>query len=176
LPDSPLRTASAAHRDAAGEARAPRGQVPSLRARALKLLAMREHGRSELARKLAAHAGSPEELHALLDELERAGHLSEQRFVESLIRRRGSRYGSRVVERELRERGVAEAVSGCLLRELAAGDGERAMAVWKKRFGEPPRNLAERARQQRFLAQRGFDAQVIASVFRALRDGDVQPG
>lgn len=155
----------------------PRGhgrQAPSLRARALKLLAMREHGRSELARKLAAHAGSPQELQALLDELERAGHLSEQRFVESMIRRRAARYGSRFVERELRERGVADAVSDPLLRELAAGDAERAMSVWRRRFGQPPRNLAERARQQRFLAQRGFDAQTIAGVFRALRDTDAQ--
>lgn len=156
------------------EPRAPGQQTPSLRARALRFLAMREHGRSELARKLAAHAESPEQLQALLDELERAGHLSEQRFVESMIRRRGARYGSRLVERELRERGVDGAVSDPLLRELAAGDAERAMSVWRKRFGQPARNLAERARQQRFLAQRGFDAQTIAGVFRALRDTDTQ--
>ena len=38
----------------------------------------------------------------LADKLERAGYLSERRFVESLIRRRASR-GSRLIELELRE-------------------------------------------------------------------------
>lgn len=159
-----------------GDSRAHGQQALSLRARALKFLAMREHGRNELARKLAPHAESPEQLQALLDELERAGHLSEQRFVESMIRRRGARHGSRLVERELRERGVAGVVSEPLLRELAAGDAQRAMSIWQKRFGQPPQNLAERARQQRFLAQRGFDAQTIAGVFRALRDPGAQGG
>lgn len=133
---------------------------------------MREHSRAELTRKLAPRAESEEQLQALLDELERAGHLSERRFVESLIRRRASRFGSRVIERELREHRVDADLSAPLIRELAEGDRQRALAVWRKRFGEPPRTLEERARQQRFLANRGFDAETIAAVLRAVRDGD----
>jgi len=143
-----------------------------LRAVALNLLAMREHSRAELTRKLASRAESEEQLQALLDELERAGYLSEQRFVESLIRRRASRFGSRVIERELREHHVDDEVSGPLLRELAEGDRQRALAVWRKRFRDAPRTLEERARQQRFLANRGFDGETIAAVMRAVRDGD----
>ncbi len=154
----------------------PRRSGLSLRARALNLLAIREHSRVELTRKLATHAESEEQLGAVLDDLERAGHLSQQRFVESLIRRRSARYGSRLIEHELKGHRVADEISAPLLRELATDDRQRALEVWRKRFGRPPEDLSERARQHRFLAQRGFDAEAISAVFRALReeaaDGD----
>ena len=147
----------------------PRRTGLSLRARALNLLAMREHSRVELVRKLSQHAESEEQLGAVLDELERAGHLSQQRFVESLIRRRAARYGSRLIEHELQGHRVDDEISAPLLRELASDERQRALDVWRKRFGRPPADLAERARQHRFLAQRGFDAEVISSVFRTIR-------
>jgi regulatory protein len=148
-----------------------RGRFP-LRARALALLAMREHSRAELARKLAPYAESDEELQGVLAALEQAGHLSELRFVEGVIRRRSQRYGSRLIEHELKGHRVPDDISAPLLRELAADERQRALAVWRKRFGRAPRDLAERAKQQRFLAGRGFDAEVVSAVFRAIRDED----
>ena len=133
---------------------------------------MREHSRAELTRKLGPQAESAEQLQAILDDLERDGFLSEQRFVESLIRRRAARFGSRLIERELREHRVADELSAPLLKELAQGDRSRALGVWRKRFGQAPQTVQERARQQRFLAQRGFDAETIAAVLRAVRGGD----
>ncbi len=165
-PDRPGRSDDAA---------APRRAGLSLRARALNLLAMREHSRAELARKLAPHAESDEAVVAVIETLEQAGHLSERRFVESVIRRRSERYGSRLIEYELQGHRIADDVSGPLLRELAADERQRALAVWRKRFGRAPEDLPERAKQQRFLARRGFDAEIIASVFRAIRDGSGEP-
>ena len=157
--------------DPQGDPPGARRPARSLRATALGLLSMREHSRAELTRKLGPQAESAEQLQALLDELERAGYLSEQRFVESLIRRRASRFGSRLIERELREHRVADELSAPLLEDLAKGDRDRALGVWRKRFGQAPQTLEERARQHRFLAQRGFDAETIAAVLRAVRDG-----
>ncbi len=138
----------------------------SLRARALSLLANREPSRGELLRKLSPHAESVEQLGALLDEFERAGYLSEQRFAESLVRRRSQRYGRRHIEQELGQHGVPDEVSAPLLRELAADERERAMALWVRRFGAPAQDLRERARQHRFLAQRGFDTETVVWVLR----------
>ncbi len=137
---------------------------------------MREHSRVELARKLAPHAESEEALSAVLDALEQTGEMSEQRFVESLIRRRSERYGSRLIEHELHGHRVPDDISGPLLRELAADERQRALAVWRKRFGRAPEDMTERAKQHRFLAQRGFDAEVISAVFRAIRDGSAGQG
>jgi regulatory protein len=159
-----------------GDAPASPRAGPSLRTRALGLLAMREHSRVELRRKLAPHAESDEALSAVLDALEQAGHMSERRFVESLIRRRSQRYGSRLIEHELQGHRIADDISGPLLRELGADERQRALEVWRKRFGRAPEDLKERAKQQRFLAQRGFDAEVISAVFRAIRDGSAGQG
>ncbi|HLT27498.1 MAG TPA: recombination regulator RecX, partial [Zeimonas sp.] len=46
---------------------------PTLKARALRALARREHSRVELERKLAPHAESSEQLEALLDRLAETG-------------------------------------------------------------------------------------------------------
>jgi regulatory protein len=46
---------------------------PSLKGRALRLLAQREHSRAELLRKLAAHEEWPGELAQALDELQAKG-------------------------------------------------------------------------------------------------------
>jgi regulatory protein len=36
--------------------------------------------------------------------------------------------------------------------------------VWARKFGTPPRDANERAKQARFLATRGFDGDVIRRV------------
>ncbi|MEN9313627.1 MAG: hypothetical protein RIS35_20 [Pseudomonadota bacterium] len=152
------------------------GRGPSLKARAIGLLASREQSPVELRRKLAPHAESEAQLDALLDELRQQGYLSEQRFVESLIQRRAGRYGRRRIQQELEGHRVSSEVGAPLMRVLAETERERAYAAWQKRFGRLPSDLAERGRQHRFLAQRGFDAEVIAWVFRHARDDSANDG
>jgi regulatory protein len=53
------------------------------------------------------------------------------------------------------------------LARLKDTEAERARAVWAARFGRAPADAAERARQMRFLAQRGFSAETIRSVLDA---------
>ena len=55
----------------------------SLKARALRYLAAREHSRIELQRKLAKYAQEGDDVDAVLDALERADFLSAERFSES---------------------------------------------------------------------------------------------
>ena len=142
----------------------------SLRARALAHLARREHSRVELARKLAPHAIDSQEVADVLDALEQAGHLSSQRFVESLIRRRSAKYGLRRVEQELAEHKIAPDLKKPMLDALKESEFERAWLAWERRFGTPPADITERARQQRFLAARGFTGESVAAVFRRLKD------
>jgi regulatory protein len=148
---------------------APRKSGPSglsLKGRALRLLAQREHSRLELQRKLGAHAESPEQLDKALDELQQGGFLSPQRFAESLAHRRAERFGLRRIEHELGTHRLDPAVSAPVVQRLRETERERALAAWRKRFGEPPADAAERARHQRFLAQRGFTADAIGWVMR----------
>jgi regulatory protein len=136
----------------------------SLKGRALRYLAAREHSRAELERKLAAHAESPQQLAQVLDELQARDFISEARVVESVINRRAGRFGAARIRHELQGKGlapeaVADAVSG-----LKASEVERAREVWRKKFGEPAADAAARGKQMRFLAARGFGAEAIRRV------------
>ena len=135
----------------------------TLRERALGMLARREHSRAELARKLGPH-GDADEIAAVLDDLERENLLSNARFAEMLAHARTGRHGSVRLKAELREKGVPAEVIEATLGEARDNDLAAAQAVWLKKFGTPPGNAAERARQMRFLAGRGFPAEVIRKV------------
>src|SRR3954453_11875084 len=113
------------------------GQL-SLKGRALKLLAAREHSRKELERKLAPHEAEPGQLKTALDELQARGFIDEQRVVDSLLHRRAPRLGAGRIRQELQAKGldaerVALAVAG-----LQASEVERAREVWRRKFGAPP--------------------------------------
>lgn len=136
----------------------------SLLARALAHLARREHSRVELRRKLGPHAESDLALDRLLDDLEAKNLLSDLRFTEVLARSRGERFGAARITQELRARGVADPLVREAVGRLAATELRRARELWRRRFGAPPADAAERARQMRFLAQRGFAAEVIRRV------------
>ena len=86
--------------------------------RALAHLAPGEHSRLELEKKLAPHATLPDELSAVLDELERNGWLSSNRVMEQVIHMRKSRFGSRRIAHELREKGIAENLIAAALPNL----------------------------------------------------------
>jgi regulatory protein len=142
------------------------GGPPSLKGRALRALSQREHSRVELARKLAPHAESTEQLDRVLDELQRGGFLSDLRFAQSLAHRRSARYGLRRIEQELGTHRLEDGLAQSVLGPLRNTERDRALAVWRKRFGSLPADGADRARQQRFLAQRGFAAETIFWVLR----------
>ena len=161
----------------------------SLKSRALQLLAQREHSRTELRRKLLAHAAdaSPTEVgtaaegeddgfttdpaaavDALLDWLEARRFLSMDRFVESRLNARSGRFGNQRIRSELAQHDARlPPEAERLLRETEL---DRARSVWERKFaaaaaaGRP--DAASRARQSRFLAGRGFTSDVIARVMR----------
>ena len=140
----------------------------SLRARALRMLARREHSRLELQRKLEAYDDAAE-IEKLLDDFAGKGWLSESRVLEQLVHARRGKFGSRRIRQELIDKGIAGDLVAQALPGLKDGDLEAARAIWRKKFGKPPRNMNERARQTRFLLSRGFTADVVR---RVVRGGD----
>ncbi len=140
----------------------------SLRSRALRLLARREHSRAELTRKLAGHTEDPAELESVLDDFERRGWLSEKRVVEQVVHARRSRYGARRIERDLRAKGVSGEAVASAMSGLKDGELDAARGVWRRKFGgRLPRTPADRAKQARFLQGRGFDMEVVMKVINA---------
>ena len=159
----------------------------SLKARALHWLAQREQSRVELTRKLLPHAVAedaaaaeagvpPAELapaarvEAVLDWLEAHQYLSQQRFAESRVNARASRFGNLRIRQELRQHQVALSPDAALA--LKESELRRAHAVRERKFAGWPASAAERAKQGRFLAGRGFSPDVIGRVLRGPADPD----
>lgn len=145
----------------------------SLKGRALRYLAAREHSRAELAAKLARHAGpeaDPDAIARVLDELAAKGFIDEARVAESILHRRAGRLGAARVLQELRARELPEAVLRDAAAQLRDTELDRARAVWQRKFGTPPADARERARQLRFLAARGFSGEIARRVVAGVPD------
>jgi regulatory protein len=98
----------------------------------------------------------------LLDWLVAHKYLSETRFVESRVNARSRKQGAMLIKLELSRHGLAlEPEQAAALRET---EFARAQALWQRRFGEPAPDARLRAKQARFLAARGFAADVVRRV------------
>ncbi|RQT48516.1 recombination regulator RecX [Burkholderia cepacia] len=144
----------------------------SLKGRALGYLSRREYSRAELARKLAPYVGEDESVEPVLDALEQEGWLSDARFAESLVHRRASRVGVARIVSELKRHAVGDTLVEEVNAQLRETEWARAQAVWRKKFGALPQTPAERAKQARFLAARGFSS---ATIVKLLKVGDDFP-
>ena len=149
--------------------REPRADIldaPALRQKAIRLLARRERSRAELERLLGRHCGEDHDRGPLLDELDARGWLSEPRLAAQVVHSRRSRAGAARIRQELARRGVGAEVIAQATAGLEAGDLATALALWRRRFGKPAGEPAERARQVRFLLNRGFGYGVALEVLR----------
>ncbi len=161
---------------------------PSLKARAVKWLAQREHSRVELRQKLwrqaqlDARSAMPTDpadetaaeaeridsaaiqaqIDTLLDTLEAENLLNDARFAQSRIRVRAPKFGAGRIRGELTRLGVS-IDPGAI--DTEGSESERAHRIWARKFGaSPSRDRHEQARQSRFLASRGFSSDVIRGV------------
>jgi regulatory protein len=144
-----------------------------LEATAVRLLARREHSAEELQRKLLEKGYAEDDVAGVIERLTSKRLLSNDRFAASRVRHRAQGgQGPIRIRAELRQQGVADEV---IDREIAGAglDWDRlAGEVRRRRFGgAPPRSLAERAKQARFLQYRGFSADQI----RAALGGSDEP-
>ena len=137
---------------------------PSLRERALRLLARREHSRAELAKKLQVHSRPGDDLEALLDDLSRRKFLSDERYAESRAHALSRKFGAARIAHELRARGLDKDLADKASKTARATELERAREVWRRKFRSAPRTREERARQMRFLQSRGFSFDAIRAV------------
>jgi regulatory protein len=144
-------------------------QPLSLKGRALSFLSRREHSRQELTKKLLPHSESEQQLQAVLDEMEKLNFLSNDRFIESVVHRKGQRFGVMKLRQELFGHGLDTDKVKQALDSAKTTEYERALEVWKRKFTAPPVDIAEKAKQMRFLASRGFSGDVVRKIVSSSR-------
>ena len=125
---------------------------------------------ADVAQGTAEHATT--QVDALITWLREHDYLSEARFVDSRVHARAARFGNLRIRQELAQHGLnlpADAAQALQDNEL-----QRAAEVWQRKFGRSSAlaaSPAERARQARFLAARGFSGEVVARVMRRVGRG-----
>jgi len=137
---------------------------PSLKGRALRLLSQREHSRKELEQKLKPHEKTPGELTGALDFLAAKDFINEKRVVESVVNRRSTKLGAARVRQELMAKGLPADAIAEAVQTMRGTEFERALVVWRKKFGAPPSDASERGKQVRFLVSRGFAPDVVRRI------------
>ncbi len=137
----------------------------------MNLLARREHTTHELHHKLLGK-GFPEPLiEETLQRLATDKLLSDERFAEAYVQSRMNRgFGPLRIEAELRERGTPAELIKAWVTPNAQHWREQARKTWRKRFGREPKDYQERARQMRFLQQRGYTTDQINAIFKNYDD------
>ena len=155
---------------------AARGKVgaavnpPTVKAKAVSLLAQREYSRQELSDKLTAADASPEEVEQALAQLAAKGLVDDARVVETLVNRRSSKLGASRLRQELQAKGVSADMVAETMAELKGTELARAQGVWQKKFGQLASAASERNKQARFLASRGFSGDVVRQVVSGLSE------
>lgn len=151
------------------------GVALSLKSRALRFLAAREHSRAELERKLrpaAQKLGQLDQLGTVLDDLAARDFINEGRVAESLLNRRAAQLGSARLRQELNQKGLGREDVESAMQSLKSTELDRARQVRLKKFGDAMPKGKDAARQMRFLLTRGFSSDIVRKALQAGERGD----
>ena len=111
----------------------------------------------------------------VLDWLQSHRYLSDERFLESRVHVRATKFGDLRIRQELKLHGLA--LGGDLAQSLRDSELQRACDVRARKFAAPPHDPAAHALQTRFLAGRGFSAEIIRRALRlATQSATPAPG
>jgi len=171
-------------------------QPPTLKVKALALLAQREHSRQELHQKLERWLQARDQVSRWVSRADDGLPLTESdqhtgasgdatefdRIPEVLdelesagwlsqTRYVDSRIQAKSSRWGLRRLEQSLSVKGAALapeqrEQLRSTEHERARLIWAKRFGAAPADAAEQGRQMRFLMGRGFSAALALQVIK----------
>ena len=133
---------------------------------AFRELARRSRSEAEITATLAAHGALPTVVRKVVGRLRSLGYVDDEKFAAACVERWTERgFGSLKIRAELSRHEIGEAIVERVALDSRV-DGALARRVLARRFAA--RDLAEprgMARAARFLAARGFPAEVIDSLF-----------
>ena len=146
------------------------------RGRAISLLSRRDYPRRQLKARLEDSGFEDRAAESAVAGLEDERLVNDARYVESAIAGRRARgQGPLRIALELRRAGVPAALIREALDPRAAEWTERAIELRRRRFGAArPATAKERARQLRFLLQRGFSADQVRRALGAGADLELE--
>ncbi len=137
----------------------------------LSLLMRREHSQKELLTKLTAKGFRADDILPVIAELAEQGWQSNTRYAESYTRHRLKKgYGALAIAHELKQNGITNFDIDSVLFDVADDWLSLIKQVYEKKYGDDKKLLLpEKAKQTRFLLQRGFDSRLIQELFNSFK-------
>jgi regulatory protein len=142
-----------------------------LRQIALVYLGRRERTVAEMRHRLEREGADETAIDQVVSELTADLLLDDARYARLFVEDKRSLegWGSERIERELRQRGVDRDLIGAAL--APAGDEEseldRALALLRRRFPDPPRDRRSRDRALGVLVRKGYESEVALDALSA---------
>ncbi|WP_347988915.1 regulatory protein RecX [Methylomonas sp. AM2-LC] len=137
----------------------------------MRLLARREHSQRELLDKLALRGFKRQEVEPILKEMIAQNWQNDSRFVECYVRQRiADGYGPLRIRYELQQRGIDDVDLDTLADEYVDGWQNQLLSVYERKYDQVKvLSAAEWLKRNRFLYQRGFNAEMIKTLFATLK-------
>jgi regulatory protein len=149
----------------------------------------RERTVQEVRRRLQQRGVSAEVTEEALQVLARQGFLDDERFARLFVgdKRRLEQWGSERIRRGLLDRGIDRALAEGALAETEddgeTPDGEeepeteleRALALLRRRFPDPPRDRRDRNRALGLLLRKGYESELALDALSAHARGGEWP-
>lgn len=161
----------------------------NLLAKAVAILSAREYSEKELRQRLKRYSNDDAAIDAVVTRLQRENWQSDERFVETFVQSKEQRWGNQKILQALSQHDLDSEQLSDLKEGLSDSEYQRAREVWIKRFGAKygvglydsdaldddesleeaeqqdfQEQAKEKAKQLRFLASRGFSADVVYRV------------
>lgn len=142
-------------------------QQISLKNKALDFLSRRDYGYHELYVKLQKYSENLDEIKQVLDDLKCKNFLSEERYINSYLRSKQTKYGIRKIRYDLLQKNVdTDVLEDVLANNNQTDEYETAYTLWQRKFGIIATETKERLKQMRFLQSRGFSSDVITKIIK----------
>jgi len=132
--------------------------------KALSYVARRPHSETELRDKLKQKEFDEGSIDDAIQRLIQLGYVDDGAFARQWAEERGTTRGKRLLQQELRQRGVEDAVIELVLEDADTDEVAQARALAAKRLGRFTGRSPDvvRRRLTDYLARRGYSYQVIS--------------
>ena len=145
----------------------------NLKHKALDFLSRREYSYLELFNKLRKYSTDETAIKNLLDELQAKKYLSDERYIESFINSKSKKYGSRKIKYLLNSKVKDSALIEQIYASNNTDELAQAKQIWQRKFaGLPAQDHKEKARQIRFMLNRGFSMDIIQKIINVTCEED----
>jgi regulatory protein len=131
--------------------------------KALDYVSRRPHSESELRTKLGKKDYDESHIDEAIERLNQLGYVDDEAFARQWIAERGTQRGKRLLQMELRKKGVADAVIEQVLEEDGSDEVSQARELAAKRLGRLSGHSPDviKRRLTDYLARRGYSYDVI---------------